>query len=139
MDADLDGLSADGYTFLRARRAGSEETEELATGTGIELDANGCEWTVRVPGARTGKPVFSKSREVVYYMNTVANEMRRVSRRAKVRPVPKPAPKRRDTPATTQVPCPACQGAGQHDCVLCDGTGIVTQRQAQAWENGYED
>jgi hypothetical protein len=139
MEADPERFSADGYTFLRARRADSETTEELATGTGIELDAESCQWTVKVPGAGTGTPVVSKSRGALHFMRSVTDEMRRASRRAKVRPVPKPVSKKPPVAATMQVPCPACQGAGQYDCLLCDDTGIVTRRQAEAWERGHED
>lgn len=139
MDADPERLSAEGYTFWRARTAGSDTTEELATGTGIELDAESCQWIVKVPGAAAGTPVVSRSRGAIHFMNSVANEMRRVSRRATVRPAPKPSSKRQPPAATMQVPCPACQGSGQHDCLVCDGTGIVTQRQAEAWERGYEE
>ena len=139
MDADQDRLSVEGYSFWRAKSAGSETTEELATGTGIELDNESCQWTVKVPGAGAGTPIVSRSRGAIHFMNSVADEMRRVSRRAKVRPVPKPVKKRRSGPATMQVPCPECQGSGQYDCLVCDGSGIVTKRQAEAWERGHGD
>lgn len=137
MDADAERLSVDGYSFWRTKSAGSDTTEELATGTGIELDAESCQWTVKAPGAAVGTPVISTSRGAIHFMNSVANEMRRVSRRAKVRPVPKPVSKKRPA-VTLQVPCPACEGGELLDCLLCDGAGIVTQRQAEAWEQGHE-
>ena len=139
MDADHDRLSFQGYTFWRETRAGSETAEELATGTGIELDAESCQWTVKVPGAGDATPVVSRSRGAMHFMREVTNEMRRANRRAKVRPVPKPVSKKRPTAATLQVPCPACEGGELYDCLLCDGTGIVTRRQAEAWERGHED
>jgi hypothetical protein len=139
MDADQDRLSVEGYTFWRARRADSETAEELPTRTAIELDAESCQWTVKVPGAGTGTPVVSRSRGAMYFMRAVTDEMRRASRRAQVRPVPKPVAKKRPAAATMLVPCPACQGSGQCDCLLCDDTGIVSRRQAEAWEHGHED
>ena len=139
MEGDPERLSGEGYTFWRVRRAGDESAEELATGTGIELDSESCQWTVKVPGAGDGKPVVSRSRGAMHFMREVTDEMRRVSRRAKVRPVPKPVSKKRPVAATLQVPCPACEGGELYDCLLCDGTGIVTQRQADAWEGGHED
>ena len=112
MDADRDRLSVEGYTFWKERRAGNETTEELATGTGIELDAESCQWTVKMPGAGDGKPVVSRSRGAMHFMREVTDEMRRASRRTKVRPVPKPVPKKRPAAATMQVPCPSCDGGG---------------------------
>lgn len=138
MAADPERLSVEGYSFWRAKSAGSETTEELATGTGIELDAESIEWTVKVPGAGAGTPVVSRSRGAMHFMREVTAEMRRASRRAKVRPVPKPVSPKRPV-ATLQVPCPGCEGGGGYECLLCDGTGIVTQRQAEAWERGHED
>lgn len=137
MDADRDRLSVEGYTFWRERRAGSETTEELATRTAIELDAERCQWTVKVPGARAGTPVVSSSRGAIHFMRAVTDEMRRASRRAKVRPVPKPVSKKLPDAATMHVPRPACQGAGQSDCLVCDDMGVVTRRQAEAWEHGH--
>ena len=139
MDGDPERLGIEGYTFWKERRAGSETTEELATGTGIELDSESCQWTVKVPGAGAGRLVGSKSREVIRYMHSVTDEMRRAARQAKVRPVPKPVSKKRPVAATLQVPCPACEGGELYDCLLCDGTGIVTRRQAERWERGHED
>ena len=139
MDADQDRLSVEGYTFWRARHAGSDTTEELPTRTGLELDDESCQWTVTVPGGGPARPVVSRSRGAMHFMRSVTDEMRRASRRAKVRPVPKPVSKKRPAPATLQLACPACQGAGQCDCLLCDDTGIVTRRQAEAWERGHEE
>lgn len=139
MDGDAERLSIQGHTFWRESRAGSETTEELATGTAIELDGESCRWRVTMPGAGTGTSVVSRSRGAMHFVRSVTDEMRRASRRAKVRPVPKPTAKQRPAVATMQVPCPACDGGGLYDCLLCDGTGIVTRRQAEAWEQGYED
>ncbi len=139
MDADQDRRSYQGYTVRRETRDGSETAEELATGTGIELDAESCQWTVKVPGAGEGTPVVSRSRGAMHFMREVTDEMRRAHRRSKVRPVPKPVAKKSPVAATMQVACPACQGAGQYDCLLCDDTGIVTRRRAEAWERGHED
>lgn len=139
MEAERDRLSVEGYTFWRARGAGSDTTEELATGTGIELDDESCQWTVKVPGAGTGTPVVSRSRGAMHFMRAVTDEMRRAHRRAKVRPVPKPVTKKQPVFTTSQVPCPACEGGELYDCLWCDGSGIVTQRQMEAWERRHDE
>ncbi|MCA9879548.1 MAG: hypothetical protein KC442_17270 [Thermomicrobiales bacterium] len=139
MSAEMNRLRIDGYTFWQARGAGSDKAVELTTATGIDLDDGGCRWEVRGPGARTGRTVASTSREVVGYMRSVSEEMRRETRRAATRPpVPKPTTKRRQVPPMAPVPCPACHGGAWFDCDLCDGTGVVTQRQAEAWERDHD-
>jgi hypothetical protein len=60
--------------------------------------------------------------------------MQRATRRATVRPAPKPVPKAAPAiPPTAPVPCPLCRGEAWPDCELCDGAGVVTQRQASEW------
>ena len=137
MSADDGRLDIDGHTFWRAKRPGGVP-EELTTETAIELDDDGCRWTVAGPGGTHGEAVTTESREVRRYMGRVATTMARVTRRGEVRsPVPKPTSKQRQLPATAQVPCPACQGAGWFDCELCDGSGVVTHRQAQTWRRDH--
>ena len=126
-------LRVDGHTFWRARTASS--AIELTTATGIEVDPERCRWTVSTPGSRgAGEPVESRSRDVYRFMAGVLGSMQRATRRATVRPAPKPAPKAAPAiPATAPVPCPLCRGEAWPDCELCDGAGVVTQRQASEW------
>ncbi len=127
------GVRVDGHTFWRARTATS--AIELTTGTGIELHPERCRWTVSTLGSRgAGEPVESRSREVYRFMAGVVVSMQRAARRASVRPAPKPVPKAAPAiPPTAPVPCPLCHGEAWPDCELCDGAGIVTQRQASEW------
>jgi hypothetical protein len=131
--ASGNGVRVDGHTFWRARTASS--AIELTTATGIEVDPERCRWTVSTPGSRgAGEPVESRSREVYRFMAGVLGSMQRATRRATVRPAPKPAPKAAPAiPATAPVPCPLCRGEAWPDCELCDGAGVVTQRQASEW------
>ena len=126
-------VRVDGHTFWRAR--GTQRVIELNTATGIELDSERCQWTVSTlgsPGA--GEPVESRSRDVYRFMARVVGSMQRATRRETVRPAPKPVPKAPPAiPPTAPVPCPLCRGEAWPDCELCDGTGIVTQRQASEW------
>jgi hypothetical protein len=67
-------------------------------------------------------------------MARVLGSMQRATRRATVRPVPKPVPKAAPAiPPTAPVPCPLCRGEAWPDCEVCDGAGVVTQRQASEW------
>lgn len=133
MPGGSDKLTVQGHTFWRAERAGRRT--ELATVTGIELDDDRCRWTVAAPGQdETGEPVESASRPVRWFMREVLGAMQRATRRATVRPVPKPgASQDSSLPATATVPCPLCAGEAWHDCEVCDGDGVVTQRRAAAW------
>src|SRR5215212_2478543 len=126
-------LSIDGHSFWRARTASS--AIELTTATGIEVDPERCRWTVSAPGSRgVGELVESRSREVYRFMAGVIGSMQRTTRRATVRPAPKPATKPAPAiPATAPVPCPLCHGEAWPDCEVCDGAGVVTQRQASEW------
>ena len=126
----------DGHTFWRTDANG--RSIELTTATGIELDGDRCRWTVSPPGARsTGEPVESVSREVRYFLSSVLGAMQRATHRAAVRPAPKPRPRPAPAiPATAPVPCPLCQAEAWPDCEVCDGAGIVTARQAAAWQDG---
>jgi hypothetical protein len=125
-----------GHTFWRTDANG--RPVELTTATGIELDEQRTRWTVSVPGAKTtGEGIESGSRDVRRFMNGVLGAMQRATHRATVRPAPKPRP----TPApllppTAPVPCPLCHGEAWPDCEVCDGAGIITARQAEAWRNG---
>jgi hypothetical protein len=65
--------------------------------------------------------------------------MQRATHRAQVRPAPKPVSKRRRAPAGAPVPCPVCFGEAWHDCELCDGSGVVTQRRADEWERDHAE
>ncbi len=131
------GVHVDGHTFWRARTAiaGTHRVIELTTATGIEVDPERCRWTVSTPGSRgVGEPVESRSREVYRFMAGVLGSMQRATRRATVRPAPKPVPKAAPAiPATAPVPCPLCRGEAWPDCEVCDGAGVVTQRQAREW------
>ena len=131
--ASGNGLRVDGHTFWRARTASS--AIELTTATGIDVDPERCRWTVLTPGSRgEGEPVESRSREVYRFMAGVLGSMQRATRRATVRPAPKPVPKAAPAiPPTAPVPCPLCRGEAWPDCELCDGDGVVTQRQASEW------
>ncbi len=126
----------DGHTFWRTNAHG--RPIELTTATGIELDGDRCRWTVSPPGTRSAEePVESVSREVRYFLNSVLGAMQRVTHRSTVRPAPKPRPKPAPViPATAPVPCPLCLGEAWPDCEVCDGAGIVTARQAAAWQDG---
>ena len=132
MGSGADRLNVDGHTFWRA--TGEGEPVELTTTTGIELGEDGCRWVVADPSTGTAEPVVSGSREVMRYMRSVVKSMQRATRRTQVRPAPKPVSKRRRAPANAPVPCPVCHGEAWHDCELCDGSGIVTQRRADEWE-----
>ena len=78
--------------------------------------------------------VESRSREVHRFMAGVIGSMQRATRRATVRPAPKPVAKAAPAiPSTAPVPCPLCHGEAWPDCELCDGAGIVTQRLASEW------
>ena len=138
MGSDANRLNVDGHTFWRESTSGGE-TFELTTTTGIELDEQGIRWTVSTPGASTAEPVVSGSREVMRYMRSVVKTMQRATRRSQVRPVPKPASKRRRAPASEFIPCPLCLGEAWHDCELCDGSGAVTQRRADEWERDHTE
>jgi hypothetical protein len=131
------GVRVDGHTFWRATTTGrgTQRGIELTTATGIEVDPERCRWTVSSPGSRgSGDPVESRSREVYRFMAGVLGSMQRATRRASVRPVPKPVPKAAPAiPPTAPVPCPLCRGEAWPDCELCDGAGVVTQRQAREW------
>ena len=135
-DAAVPRREVDGHTFWRTDANG--RPVELTTATGIELDGQRTRWTVSVPGARaTGEGIESGSREVRRFMNGVLGAMQRATHRATVRPAPKP----RQTPAplipaTAPVACPLCQGEAWPDCEVCDGAGIITAGQAEAWRNG---
>ena len=86
-------LRVDGHTFWRAQTASS--AIELTTATGIEVDPERCRWTVSTPGSRgAGEPVESRSRDVYRFMAGVLGSMQRATRRATVRPAPKPVPRR---------------------------------------------
>ena len=126
----------DGHTFWRTDANG--RPVELTTATGIELDGQRTRWTVSVPGAKaTGEGIESGSREVRRFMNGVLGAMQRATHRATVRPAPKPRPTPAPLiPATAPVPCPLCHGEAWPDCEVCDGAGIITARQAEAWRNG---
>ena len=133
------GVRVDGHTFWRARAAiqGTHRVIELTTATGIEVDPERCRWTVSTPGSRgVGELVESRSRDVYRFMAGVLGSMQRTTRRATVRPAPKPVPKAAPAiPPTAPVPCPLCRGEAWPDCELCDGAGIVTQRQASEWRD----
>ncbi len=135
-DSPTPRLAVDGHTFWRTDAHG--RSIELTTATGIELDGQRCRWTVSAPGARvTGEGIESGSREVRRFMNGVLGAMQRATHRATVRPAPKPRPRPAPAiPATAPVPCPLCAGEAWPDCEVCDGTGIVTARQAVAWQDG---
>ena len=130
-------VRVDGHTFWRARAPvrGTQRVIELTTATGIEVNSERCRWTVSTPGSRgVGELVESRSRDVYRFMAGVLGSMQRTTRRATVRPAPKPLPKAAPTiPPTAPVPCPLCRGEAWPDCELCDGAGIVTQRQAREW------
>ena len=64
MGSDANRQNVDGHTFWRESTGGGEPVE-LTTRTGIELDEEGCRWVVTAPGAGSGEPVESGSREVV--------------------------------------------------------------------------
>jgi hypothetical protein len=136
------GVRVDGHTFWRARAAvqGTQRVIELTTATGIEVDPERCRWTVSTPGSRgEGFPVESRSRDVYRFMAGVLGSMQRATRRATVRPAPKPAPKAAPSiPPTAPVSCPLCRGEAWPDCELCDGAGVVTQRQASEWLDDRE-
>jgi len=129
-------LEVDGHTFWRAKSRGGPI--ELTTATGIEVDGDRCRWTVSPPGEKSaGEPIESVSREVRFFLGSVLGAMQRATHRATVRPAPKPRSKPAPAiPATAPVPCPLCRGEAWPDCEVCDGAGIVTGRQAQAWEDG---
>ena len=131
--AGVNHVRVDGHTFWRARTANS--AIELTTATGIEVDPDRCRWTVSTPGSRgVGEPVESRSREVYRFMAGVLGSMQRTTRRATVRPAPKPVAKAAPAiPPTAPVPCPLCRGEAWPDCELCDGAGVVTQRLASEW------
>lgn len=137
MEFDGDGVTVDGHTFWRATDTG--RAIELTTATGIELDGERCRWTVMVPGSKVrGRGIESESPVVRRFMHTVLGEMRRATHRATVRPAPKPRPRQSPTiPATAPVSCPLCQGEAWPDCEVCDGAGVVTQRQAREWQKGH--
>ena len=138
MASDDERREVVGHTFWRTDRHG--RPIELTTATGIELDAQRCRWTVSAPGAKApgeGIGIESGSREVRRFMNGVLGAMQRLTHRATVRPAPKPRSKPAPAlPATAPVPCPLCHGEAWPDCEVCDGAGIVTARQAEAWQNG---
>jgi hypothetical protein len=135
--AGVNHVHVDGHTFWRARTAvrGTQRVIELTTATGIEVDPERCRWTVSTPGSRgAGEPVESRSREVYRFMAGVLGSMQRATRRATVRPAPKPVAKAAPAiPSSAPVPCPLCRGEAWPDCELCDGAGIVTQRLASEW------
>ena len=130
-------LTAQGHTFWRAERGG--QRAELTTTTGIELDAARCRWTVGAPGGdEPGEPVESASRDVRWFMTGVLSAMQRATRRATVRPAPKPVARRqKPLPASAQVPCPLCAGEAWPDCEVCDGAGVVTPGRATEWREAY--
>jgi hypothetical protein len=130
-------LTVHGHTFWRAERGG--QSAELTTTTGIELDAARCRWTIGAPGGEEpGDPVESASRDVRWFMTGVLSAMQRATRRATVRPAPKPRTRpARSLPGTTQVPCPLCAGEAWPDCEICDGAGVVTPQRAAAWREAY--
>lgn len=128
-----DRTTVRGHTFWQARSDG--RSAELTTATAIELDAEGCRWTVAPAGERPdGEPVASASRDVRRFMQRVVAAMHRTANRATVRPVPKPQPAPdKPLPPTAPTPCPLCLGEGWFDCEVCDGAGVVTARRAAAW------
>jgi hypothetical protein len=139
MGSNGNRLNVDGHTFWRADSNGRRV--ELTTATGIELDGQLCRWTVSPPGGKsTGKPVESVSPHVRRFMNSVLGEMQRATHQATVRPVPKPRPKPAPAiPAMAPVPCPLCNGEAWPDCEVCDGAGVVTQREAAQWQESHDD
>jgi hypothetical protein len=73
-------------------------------------------------------------------MNSVLGEMQRATNQATVRPVPKPRPTPAPAiPAMAPVPCPLCNGEAWPDCEVCDGAGVVTQREAAQWQESHGD
>jgi hypothetical protein len=126
-------LTARGHTFWRAERGG--KSAELTTTTGIELDNERCRWIVGAPeGGDGGHPVESSSRHVRWFMRGVLSAMQHATRRATVRPAPKPTGKpEAPLPPSALVPCPLCGGEAWTDCEVCDGAGVVTQQRAAAW------
>jgi hypothetical protein len=139
MGSNGNRLNVDGHTFWRADSNGRRV--ELTTATGIELDGQLCRWTVSPPGGTSGgKPVESVSPHVRRFMNSVLGEMQRATNQATVRPVPKPQPQPvAAIPPTAPVPCPLCQGEAWPDCEVCDGAGVVTQREAAQWQESHGD
>jgi hypothetical protein len=139
MGSNGNRLNVDGHTFWRADSNGRRV--ELTTATGIELDGQLCRWTVSPPGAQsTGKRVESASPHVRRFMNSVLGEMQRATHQATVRPVPKPRPTPAPAiPAMAPVPCPLCNGEAWPDCEVCDGAGVVTQREAAQWQESHDD
>jgi hypothetical protein len=139
MGSNGNRLNVDGHTFWRADSNGRRV--ELTTATGIELDGQLCRWTVSPPGETSGgKPVESVSPHVRRFMNSVLGEMQRATNQATVRPVPKPRPTPAPAiPAMAPVPCPLCNGEAWPDCEVCDGAGVVTQREAAQWQESHGD
>jgi hypothetical protein len=139
MGSNGNRLNVDGHTFWRADSNGRRV--ELTTATGIELDGQLCRWTVSPPGGKsTGKRVESASPHVRRFMNSVLGEMQRATNQATVRPVPKPRPTPAPAiPAMAPVPCPLCNGEAWPDCEVCDGAGVVTQREAAQWQESHDD
>jgi hypothetical protein len=139
MGSDGNRRTVDGHTFWRADANGRRV--ELTTATGIELDGQLCRWIVSPPGAtNAGKPVESTSPHVRRFMNSVLGEMQRATHQATVRPVPKPRPKPAPAvPAMAPVPCPLCNGEAWPHCEVCDGAGVVTQREAAQFQESHDD
>jgi hypothetical protein len=100
------------------RRRGGER--ELATKTAIELGDAGLRWTVAPAGGGEAEPVNSDSPATRRFVREVVSAMERVTRRATVRPAPKP-----ERQARSWVPCPVCEGEAWAACDGCGGAGYV--------------
>lgn len=78
----------------------------------------------------------SESPEVAAFLRRLAANMEETSKIIKIQP------KHSHQPGGRMICCPGCDCGRLRDwatCSLCDGTGSVTQSEAQDWRDGVDD
>ena len=133
MASDGERRTVRGYSLWHEEREGRKV--ELTSKTKIELDHDSCRWLVSSPSINgRGELIESASREVRNFIGGVVAAMHRETRRAIVRPVPKPKSKpTRRKPPMAPVSCPLCNGEAWPDCELCAGEGVISQKRSVEW------
>jgi hypothetical protein len=125
-----------GFQFSESRRA-KDKRRQLANKFGFEV---GDSAKFRVEGVGTGKQANAETRSP--HVKKFLRDFEAASWETSsdfVQPYSKadqvgPKKSKRSDPEAS-ITCPACAGAGWHDCSLCDGAKTVPTRIAK----GYQD